>query len=344
MADADETVPKKRFERERRARRMAEELLEQKSTELYWANKALMEEKQRVERRSASIEQAHEELTQAHTQLVQSEKMAAIGQLAAGVAHEINNPIAFVRSNMTMLGEYAGTFKHLLSLSLRLQQACQSGDGESSSTLAGTFGEAIEQADVEYLFEDLDDVVAESIEGLDRVREIVSSLKDFSRIEGPTLERVDINEGLRSTLKVISNELKYKCDLDVQLGDIPLTLAQGGKLNQVFMNLLVNAAHSIAEHGIVTIQTSHEHEQVLVRIADNGCGIPEEKLAQIFEPFFTTKPAGVGTGLGLAITQRIIDEHNGTIEVQSTVDVGTAFVITLPVNGVQDEQCGANAA
>ena len=188
------------------------------------------------------------------------------------------------------------------------------------------------------------DIVAESIDGLDRVGEIVRTLKDFSRIEGPTLEPVDINEGLQTTLKVIANELKYKCDLALQLGDIPHTLAQGGKLNQVFMNLLVNAAHAMPERGTVTIQTRHEDGRIVIRIADDGCGIPEGKLGEIFEPFFTTKPAGLGTGLGLAISRRIIDEHKGSIEVESTVDVGTTFIITLPVIGAQNEQCGANAA
>jgi len=254
----------------------------------------------------------------AQQQLLQSEKMAAIGQLAAGVAHEINNPIGFVNSNLGSLKGYTTNLLNLIT-------AYESGQPEAIAA-------ARQAADLEFLREDLPSLLAESQEGLDRVTRIVQDLKDFSRIDQAERQRADLNSAMHSTLNVVRNELKYKADVIVELGEVPEVDCVPAQLNQVFMNLLVNAAQAIPERGKIFVRSGTEGDQVWFEIEDTGCGMSPETRERIFEPFFTTKPVGKGTGLGLSISYDIIvKRHHGRLDVQSEPGKGTTFRIWLPI-------------
>lgn len=261
-------------------------------------------------------------------QLVQSEKMASLGQLASGVAHEINNPIAFVKSNLNTFAEYSVTLKKLLAAYDSFARA--SDDAERKRCLEEI--RAVSGAeDVAYLLDDMELLVHESISGTMRVQEIVQNLRNFARLDDNAMQDANLNEGLESTIKMLWNELKYKCEIKKDLNPLPPLHCYPGKLNQVFMNLLVNASHAIATKGVISVRTRVENGEIVVEIADTGHGIPPEVLPRIFDPFFTTKPIGKGTGLGLSITHGIVEQHHGRIEVESTVGVGTAFRLRLPL-------------
>ncbi|MFA5016076.1 MAG: PAS domain S-box protein [Methylobacter sp.] len=266
------------------------------------------------------------QLAEAKDQLLQSEKMATIGQLAAGVAHELNNPIAFVYSNL-------GTFESYVKDILEITAACQS--GLHHDDLANVIALQAEK-NFEYLKSDIFELITESKDGITRMRKIVEDLKNFSRVGEPDWQSADLQKGLESTLNIVWNELKYKCVVIKHYSDdVPQIRCIASQLNQVFMNLLVNAGHAIEEKGEITITTRvcpSDNTAIQVLITDTGAGIPPENLKRIFDPFFTTKPVGQGTGLGLSITWGIIAKHHGTIEVNSTVGVGSTFTITLPVD------------
>lgn len=267
-----------------------------------------------------------EKLKETQAQLLQSEKMASIGQLAAGVAHEINNPIGFVSSNMKSLQTYVDKLLQVISQQENLLQ----GD-EVSAELKKQAQQLIIDMDLSYLRDDVVDLITESLDGLKRVKDIVQSLKDFSHVGESDWQMVDLIKGLESTITIANNELKYKTVIEKHYGELPLVKGLASQLNQVFMNLLVNAAHSIAERGVISIYTECKEDWVYIRIQDTGCGIPSENLSRIFDPFFTTKPIGSGTGLGLSLSYGIVQKHNGHIEVQSEVGVGTSFTVCLPV-------------
>jgi PAS domain S-box-containing protein len=265
-------------------------------------------------------------LSEAHDQLLQSEKMASIGQLAAGVAHEINNPIGFVNSNMGTLRHYVGT---LLSVIDQYGQAVQ--QAAPGSPLATQIEAIGRKADLGYLKEDIADLVSESMDGLKRVKDIVQALKDFSHVGLMDWQYADVHAGIDTTLNIVANEIKYKATVEKHYGKLPEIKCLASQLNQVFMNLLVNAAQAIQSKGVITIATGASEGWVWVRISDNGCGIAPENLKRVFEPFFTTKPVGSGTGLGLSLSYSIVNKHGGRIEVASKPGVGTVFTIRLPV-------------
>ena len=268
-----------------------------------------------------------ERLEEAHNQLLQSEKMASIGQLAAGVAHEINNPIGFVSANLGSLGKYVDQLLDVLAAyeTLRAQLPA---DAPAVAQV-----EAAERvADLAYLREDIPALIAESLDGIVRVRRIVQDLKDFSHVDSGEWQWADLHQGLDSTLNVANNEIKYKAEVVKAYGQLPRVECLGSQINQVFLNLLVNAAHAIAERGVITIRTGSAGNEVWVEIADTGSGIPPENLTRIFDPFFTTKPIGTGTGLGLSLSYGIVKKHHGRIEVASEPGKGTTFRVTLPVN------------
>jgi len=273
------------------------------------------------------------ELRNAHEQLLQSEKMASIGQLAAGIAHEINNPVGFVNSNMGSLKNYVGT---LLGVIERYEQAAA-----PHPALAAQLAALREQADLEFLKEDVTDLVRESMDGLKRVKDIVQALKDFSHVGETEWQVADLHHGLDSTLNIVSNEIKYKAKVEKQYGVLPPVTCLASQLNQVFMNLLVNAAHALRETGVITIRTGAADGWVWIEVGDNGCGIAPENLNRIFEPFFTTKPVGSGTGLGLSLSYGIVNRHGGRIEVASVVGKGTRFTVHLPVQPAQAAQAAA---
>ena len=273
-------------------------------------------------------------LEDAHNQLLQSEKMASIGQLAAGVAHEINNPIGYVNSNLGALQKYVAQL-------LQLVAAYERNDAELAADSRQTIDALKREIDLDYLRNDVGDLLTESLGGLQRVKRIVQDLKDFSHFSDSQMQWANIEEGLESTLNVVWNELKYKAEIVRDYGHLPEVECIPSQLNQVFMNLLVNATQAIDEHGVITIRTRQDGDNACLEISDTGSGIPQEIINRIFDPFFTTKPVGTGTGLGLSITHGIIRKHNGRIEVSSEMGKGTTFRIVLPIRQKNTDQQAA---
>ncbi len=266
------------------------------------------------------------DLKAAQNQLLQSEKMASIGQLAAGVAHEINNPIGYVHSNLGTLEKY---ILDLFSVLAAFEAA--EGDFPPDSASLARIRAYKETLDLPFLREDIPILMAESREGITRVKKIVQDLKDFSHVDEAEWQWCDLHRGLDSTLNIVWNELKYKAEVIKEYGVLPEIECIPSQLNQVFMNLLVNAGHAIESHGAITIRTGREGDEVWVEVADSGKGIAPEHLARIFDPFFTTKPVGQGTGLGLSLSYGIVKKHHGRIEVESAAGKGTTFRVWLPV-------------
>ncbi|KRS21466.1 ATPase [Alishewanella sp. WH16-1] len=260
------------------------------------------------------LQQQLAELTE---QLVRSEKLASIGQLAAGVAHEINNPIGYVASNLTVLKDYTN------SLMLLVQRLSEQLPPAQSQLLKSQF-------DFDYICEDLPNLLQQSEQGLQRVIEIIRDLKDFSHIDQAEFVMADLHQGILSTLNIVANEIKYKAEVVKQFAELPPVFCIPSQLNQVLLNLLVNAAQAIVERGIITISTGCDAQWVWFSVADTGPGIAAEQLEQIFQPFYTTKPKGQGTGLGLALSRSIVEKHKGLIEVQSTPGVGSCFTVKIP--------------
>jgi signal transduction histidine kinase len=252
--------------------------------------------------------------------------MASIGQLAAGVAHEINNPIGFVYSNLGVLERYLQDSLSMIDLYEQSESAIT--DPEVKARLSA----AKVKLDIAFLREDMRALMDESRDGITRVKNIVQNLKDFSHVDASDEWNFsDLHAGIDSTLNIVRNEIKYKADVVREYGELPEVECRISQLNQVFMNLLVNAAHAIEEHGTITISTGQQGDEVWVDIADTGKGIAQEHIKKIFDPFFTTKPIGKGTGLGLSLSFGILQKHHGRIEVQSEVGKGTTFRVWLPV-------------
>lgn len=288
-----------------------EGLVATRTAQLASANAVLEDDRRELEMLLSKVEEAQQ-------QLLQSEKMAAIGQLAAGVAHEINNPVGFVNSNL-------GSLKTYVNLLLTVISAYESSDPVQ-------IVEARKMADLDFLREDLPSLLSESQDGLSRVTKIVQDLKDFSRVDQAERQLSDLNAALESTLNVVANELKYKAEVVRELGEIPLVDCVPAQINQVFMNLLVNAAQSIPERGKIFVRSGLENNHVWFEIEDTGKGMSAEIQQRIFEPFFTTKPVGQGTGLGLSISYDIIvKKHGGRMDVRSKPDHGTCFRLWLPL-------------
>jgi len=267
-----------------------------------------------------------EKVAERTRELLQAEKMAAIGQLAAGVAHEINNPIGFVNSNLGTLGRYAAQLLKVIDA----YAACESEHKIISPRLAAVK----EETDLAFMREDLVALIRESQDGLDRVKKIVQDLKDFSHASDAEWTQTDVNAGLESTINVVWNELKYKADVKRELGKLPWIRCIPGQLNQVFVNLLINAAQAIAARGIITVRSGVEGNGVWVEVIDNGCGMPPDVQKRIFDPFYTTKPVGTGTGLGLSVSWDIVvNRHGGRFDVKSAPGQGSSFRVWLPVAG-----------
>ncbi|MBS4099533.1 MAG: histidine kinase [Sulfuricella sp.] len=320
-------------------RLMIERSLDLMSKELGESNAGLhsqLAERRQIE--EALLQEKHEQealvkkLEDAHNQLLQSEKMASIGQLAAGVAHEINNPIGYVNSNLGTLRTYLDQLLAVLAAYEALESTCEPAKLAQVMTVK-------KQVELDFLKEDVIALLNESGEGIRRVKQIVQDLKDFSHVDEAEWQQADLHHGLDSTLNVVHNEIKYKADVVKEYNDLPNVECLPSQLNQVFMNMLVNAAHAIDEgtRGLITIRTGMVGDQVWVEFADNGKGIPPENLTRIFDPFFTTKPVGKGTGLGLSLAYGIIEKHRGHIEVKSEIGKGTTFRLWLPVRQPDEE-------
>jgi PAS domain S-box-containing protein len=286
-------------------------------------------QKQAEETLKAALAEAkalNAQLAEAQSHLLQSEKLASIGQLAAGVAHELNNPIGFVSSN---LGTLQGYLQDIFAV-ISAYEAAQTG-----SCAACAHAQAVkllkDQQDFAYLKEDIFPLLAQSRDGLARVTKIVLDLKDFSRAGESSQGWADLHQGLDSTLNIVWNQLRYKCTVVKNYGQVPHVLCVASQINQVFMNLLLNAAQAIPEHGQITLNTGRHEEHVFVAVSDTGTGIAPDHLRRIFDPFFTTKPVGQGTGLGLSLAYSIVQKHQGRIEVESDLGRGTTFTVWLPI-------------
>jgi signal transduction histidine kinase len=280
--------------------------------------------KQELERRNAELAQRQAELERLQIQMVHSEKMASLGQLAAGVAHELNNPAGFIYGNMEILS--ACTIK--LERLLRFYD-----DAPLSSSVVVEAGAIKGEMDYEHLLEDLKSIIADCHHGAERIRDIVQNLRLFSRLDEAEFKKVDIHEGIESTIRLVSQYYgSGRTALERYYNDLPLVDCYAGQLNQVWMNLLTNAAQAGGREGKVRVTTRRENNMAVVSINDNGGGIAPEHLKKIFDPFFTTKRVGEGTGLGLSITYGIIERHGGSINVESRLGEGTTFTVMIPIN------------
>ncbi|MFI3155621.1 MAG: bacteriohemerythrin [Methylococcaceae bacterium] len=304
-----------------RSNAQLEEDVEKRTQELVEINRTL-----EVEKNQQLL--LNKQLKEAQTHLVQSEKMASIGQLAAGVAHEINNPIGYINSNLSSLKNYIDNFLALVAI---YEQAETTNANAEQLAQIQSFKQKI---DLEFMKTDVLDLLAESHEGAIRVKQIVQDLKDFSHLgSDDDWQWTDLHLGLETTLNIVNNEIKYKAKVVKEFGDLPKIRCLPHQLNQVFMNLLINAAHAIESEGLITLRTGAENDHAWVEISDTGKGIAPEHLSKIFDPFFTTKPVGKGTGLGLSVSYSIIQRHQGEIQLSSRLGQGTTFRIVLPING-----------
>ncbi|MDW6004377.1 ATP-binding protein [Vibrio mangrovi] len=268
-------------------------------------------------------------LEETQGQLIQSEKMASIGQLSAGIAHEINNPVGFITSNIQTLNDY---FQRLAQVIEEMKKMI---DEAGDHALAEHCQEVLHQKQVNFILEDTSDLIQESLEGSSRVMSIVKNLKDFSHIDGSEWGYASLANGIESTLKIIHNEIKYNITVEKNYEDIPDVYCQPMQINQVLLNILLNASQAIEGEGKIYISLHHiDDNRVEIRIRDTGPGIPPAIRDRIFDPFFTTKAVGSGTGLGLSVSYGIINNHKGTIAVQSEIGVGSEFIITLPIDEV----------
>lgn len=303
------------YERERFARKKAESLLDEKTRSLY--------------SNVTQLQTTVDALKEAQEQLIQSEKMASIGQLAAGVAHEINNPIGFSLSNLNTLTEYIESF-------VKYDQFVVSTFPKfENKELVEQFKTTRKKEDIDFIVDDVNELLTDSIKGLKRVSQIVANLKKVTHAGELEMEPCDINDIIEDSIKVVWSELKYNMEVVKQFMPIPMVSCHTGEIHQVLMNMFLNASHACEDKGILTIKTStktiQENKWVLIQISDDGKGMTETVRKKIFDPFFTTKPVGVGTGLGLSVSFGIIDKHQGTIKVTSEEGKGTTFIISLPV-------------
>jgi signal transduction histidine kinase len=309
----------------------------QYSAQLQMMNEDLEE---RINSRTIQLEDSHEEISkslktlqQTQSQLIQQEKLASIGQLAAGVAHEINNPIGYVGSNINRLDEYFNDIRLILT---ELDKILKSLSGDTGAEIVLHINRIKKQIDYDFLIDDFAAVISDCREGIDRVKDIVQSLKDFSHnVDEKEFSDVNINDAINTTLKVVNNEIKYCCDVKLELNLQERVSANLGQMHQVISNLVVNAAHAMkakSARGLLTIRTHKDDDFAYIEIQDTGGGIPVDIRTKVFDPFFTTKPIGQGTGLGLNICYDIIvNKHKGDLIFESEVGVGTTFKIKLPL-------------
>ncbi len=303
-------------------RKQAEEELQQTVAQATQLSATLEFQNAEIDLQRQELDSAYQKLKATQSQMLQREKMASIGQLAAGVAHEINNPIGFVSSNLRTLDKYTKRLAGYVGLLEKSLQGSPAWDNLQVER---------KKIKLDFLLEDTADLIEESLDGSERVRKIVQNLKTFSRVDQEGEQSTDLNECLESTVAIVWNEIKYKATLEKDFAEIPELVCNPQELTQVFTNILVNAAQAIDKDGRIKISSRYDEKNIIVSIQDNGSGIAEENLARIFEPFFTTKEVGKGTGLGMSISYEIIKKHGGEIQVQTEVGEGTCFTLTFPL-------------
>jgi len=314
MAEDDYNY-KKAYLREKSARDQLETLLEDKTRALFIVNQELEEKLETVK---------NQQIT-----LMQSEKMATLGTLSAGMAHEINNPLAYITSNVESIKFIKPV---LVSLITAAQQFVDK--SISLSQLESILVQLNQENDLSFIVEDIDDLVDDTQEGLERIAHIVSNLVDFASLKDNVTTMADITESLNGTLKLLENQLGT-CAIELHIEKLPLTQCNISSMKQVFVNLLINAKHACDDlhdqQGKVTIKLFANKNNIYIEVADNGCGMDADTLKQMFDPFFTTKPVGQGTGMGMAIVYNVLKEHNGTIEVESEVGKGSLIRCLIPI-------------
>lgn len=292
---------------------------------------------QLMQRRTAELVEAYDRARDSELMAMQAEKLSALGQMVAGVAHEINTPLGYISSNLQLLHEKLATLSTLLERDRKLLDSGLSLPKLSPEQRLQWWHLAKAQSDAhvrladEGGIADLDAVTIESLEGLARLADLVQTLKNFARVDRAPVDHVQLNDCIRDTLKIAHNVLKHRAEVELDLGELPELRVNPSQINQVLLNLVTNAAQAIEGYGKVRIQSRASEEGITISVEDNGSGIPAAHLHRIFEPFFSTKPQGEGTGLGLPIARKIIAEHGGDIEVHSTVGEGTRFLVRLPL-------------
>ncbi len=305
--------------------------LKRTTTSIYILNSEIEERKnveKRLERLLEEMKKANFKLKNTQRQLVQSEKLASIGQLSAGVAHEINNPLAFVYNNICALEDYTSDLINLLEEC----DKCLEDKKTSRKKAQKEISKKKEEVDAKYITEDIGPLIKESKEGLERIRKIVFDLNSFARKDAGERKPGNINDIIENMLNIISGKLKYKTEIKKEYGEIPMLKCNIQQIGQVFMNILVNAAQSIKDKGTITIRTFFKDGDIYAVVSDNGDGMTTDVLNNIFEPFFTTKQEGKGTGLGLSISYDIVKKHNGEISAESEPGKGTTFTVILPAD------------
>lgn len=291
-----------------------------------------------LQKQNSELKELNQQLADTHIQLLQQEKLAAIGQLAAGVAHEINNPLGFIISNTDVLNEYLVKLEKMINLYKTFEKKTQCGDVDAIKQAREELYSFEKSIHLDLIFEDINEIYGDTSEGLHRIGKIVKNLRNFSRLDlMHEVEIYSLNEGIDDTLTILQNELKFCADIEVNMGDIPHIEAISSEINQVLLNLLINARDAIKEkyqddkNGTIKIETSQESDYVILQVEDNGIGIPVSKLSSVLNPFFTTKPVGVGTGLGLSITHDIVTKkHQGLINIESEEGNWTRVTVKLP--------------
>lgn len=306
-------------------RRQMEADLKKNQEELIRKNSEIEANRKDIQFALEKLEKTYEELKTSQLKILQQEKMALIGQLASGVAHEVNNPMSFILSNLGTLDKY---IQRLVDFIQTQSEAIKS---LKDAAAVKKINKKREELKLDYVIDDVKSLIKESLDGSERVKKIVHELNCFSRMDEGEYKSSDINELIDGAITIVWNELKYKCTLEKDYGKLPLTKCYARQISQIFVNLLINAANSISDKGTIAIKTWHKDDSIWMEVSDTGCGIPQKNLARIFEPFFTTKDVGKGTGLGLSITYEIVQRHKGEITVKSKEGKGSSFTIKIPV-------------
>lgn len=303
-------------------------------------NESILNEQRNIE--SIKLRETKEKLQITEQKLMKEDKLANIGQLSAGIAHEINNPLGFVLSNFETLKKYINRFQRTILSYREFKNEILTSNDYGSSGSKQVLSNLEDDNSLDFIMEDLKELFIDTEEGLERVRKIVMALRIFSRQDQEgVFEQYDLNAGIESALLIGKNEIKYTSELEMSLNEIPLIDANAGQINQVLLNIIINASHAIKEKelnglGLIKIKTYCDENFVYCSIEDNGVGISEENLAKVFNAFYTTKPMGIGTGLGLSISNDIIrNKHKGDIYIESKKDMYTIITIKLPITQEQ---------
>ena len=300
------------------------------SREMSQANTHLSKKEIDLREALLQLQRANQELHATHQQLIQKEKLASIGQLAAGVAHEINNPLSFVATNMHVLEKYVDDFARIFAYLESFTDVDKSDERAVQAYFDG-LKQLKKEVRLDHISQDINVLLEETADGMDRVKKIVDDLRTFAREDRGEMTEVHLEEVIDRSLSIASNEVKYKARVYKDYAEnLPLVRCSEHRLGQVFVNLIVNAAQAMEDRGDIRIRTYEQDEHVYVDVSDNGQGISQGDLLKIFDPFFTTKPVGQGTGLGLSVCHEIIKNHGGDIKVTSEENKGTTFLIKLP--------------